>query len=575
VNGGGPTPCRLELQTVIGKILNELDIDKPERILYVGIAGPTATEDDLTYLKTRPFKTLDCDPETHPDIVADICNTGLPSNSFDRIIMTSTIEHVWDFRAALAECLRILAPNGWLVMDCPWMYRYHPEPTFGDYWRISAPALDRLLEDVGFAEVHSEMKEIQSYAWARKEALPNWDQQATSSHGEQSGFATRAAARVKMLINFTAGDLCEDDLCVDFGGSDGMTAEKFRKITRNAMECYDGQADRVEWARERGVPARQGLMESLPYADGEVAWGYCSHTLEHTLNLTKSLRELSRVISQGLLVIVPLETYEMRRRELAHHNGDASVDWWAQKIENAGFTVGWRSDLDYNATSNPMMCEGLIMAYKPEVWAKIKARVEAMKAAQREEQDRLDDIKHAEWARMRARRVVANLPDEVATSSWVDFGGGYGDAADEIMKACVDADIRVLDINPDKLVIAKSVGIPVIESDAASTGLDDASYDWIYSSHMLEHVDDLGAVLREMYRVSSKGVYLVVPLQEDTPELRNLYVSHKRFLPAIEDWVRELTAAGFVIHHARIESYLNDLPEADIVALKPGVTIEA
>jgi hypothetical protein len=61
-----------------------------------------------------------------------------------------------------------------------------------------------------------------------------------------------------------------------------------------------------------------------------------------------------------------------------------------------------------------------------------------------------------------------------------------------------------------------------------------------------------------------------VPLQEDTPQIRDFYTSHVRFSANPEVWAQYLRDAGLTVIHTQIERYLNDLPELDIIALKPG-----
>ncbi len=51
--------------------------------------------------------------------VGDLSQCHLPSNSFDAITLSQTIEHLYAPKATLLECLRILKPGGLLVMTTP------------------------------------------------------------------------------------------------------------------------------------------------------------------------------------------------------------------------------------------------------------------------------------------------------------------------------------------------------------------------------------------------------------------------------------------------------------------------
>ncbi len=71
---------------------------------------------------------------SHPNLTplqADICNSGLPNNKFDTVIMLSTMEHIGldtlygkagkdtSDQKAIDECLRVLKPKGKLLITTP------------------------------------------------------------------------------------------------------------------------------------------------------------------------------------------------------------------------------------------------------------------------------------------------------------------------------------------------------------------------------------------------------------------------------------------------------------------------
>lgn len=67
-----------------------------------------------------------------------------------------------------------------------------------------------------------------------------------------------------------------------------------------------------------------------------------------------------------------------------------------------------------------------------------------------------------------------------------------------------------------------------IESPAESLPFADASFDTVVSTHMLEHVRDLSAVLAELRRVAAKRVIIVVPCERPHCYTPNL---HLHFFP--------------------------------------------
>ncbi|MDO8493142.1 MAG: methyltransferase domain-containing protein [bacterium] len=65
---------------------------------------------------------LDVDPAVFPDILENMTDMkSIQDNSIDAIFTSHTIEHLYpdDVKIAMEECLRVLKPDGFLVMSCP------------------------------------------------------------------------------------------------------------------------------------------------------------------------------------------------------------------------------------------------------------------------------------------------------------------------------------------------------------------------------------------------------------------------------------------------------------------------
>ncbi|MCR5009657.1 MAG: methyltransferase domain-containing protein [Clostridia bacterium] len=92
-------------------------------------------------------------------ICADASDTGLPSESFDTIIMNDAFEHLADPEAVLAECKRLLRLGGRVFMNfppyghpygehlsdligIPWVHRLFPEQQCLEAYRLLAEELD-------------------------------------------------------------------------------------------------------------------------------------------------------------------------------------------------------------------------------------------------------------------------------------------------------------------------------------------------------------------------------------------------------------------------------------------------
>lgn len=98
---------------------------------------------------------LDIDPANpRATIVADLSRPeSLPAGAFDCFILTQTIHLIYDLRAALRSCHRLLRPGGVLLVTGPAVSRFRGG---ADFWRFTPASLERLLEEqFGQATVRS------------------------------------------------------------------------------------------------------------------------------------------------------------------------------------------------------------------------------------------------------------------------------------------------------------------------------------------------------------------------------------------------------------------------------------
>lgn len=85
------------------------------------------------------------------DVRADAAMLPFADASFDSIVSTQCLEHVWDGPGTIAEMHRILRPGGAVVLTTPFAYRIHD--SVHDYVRYTAHGLHRLFDSAGFAEM--------------------------------------------------------------------------------------------------------------------------------------------------------------------------------------------------------------------------------------------------------------------------------------------------------------------------------------------------------------------------------------------------------------------------------------
>lgn len=86
-----------------------------------------------------------------PDILGDAGRLPFASSSFDAVICSEVLEHVYDPPVVLREVYRALRPGGFLLACVPFIYRIHGDPD--DYGRYTDHYWRQVLRDQGFSEV--------------------------------------------------------------------------------------------------------------------------------------------------------------------------------------------------------------------------------------------------------------------------------------------------------------------------------------------------------------------------------------------------------------------------------------
>ncbi|HEX2952068.1 MAG TPA: methyltransferase domain-containing protein [Armatimonadota bacterium] len=132
----------------IEKFLSRYRDDIAGRVLEVADAtytrrfgrGRVTTSDVLHVSETKKPVTITADLTDAPSI---------PSETFDCIILTQTLQFIYDIRAAVGTLHRILKPNGVLLLTVPGIAPISPydQERWGEYWRFTSGSTTRLLTE--------------------------------------------------------------------------------------------------------------------------------------------------------------------------------------------------------------------------------------------------------------------------------------------------------------------------------------------------------------------------------------------------------------------------------------------
>jgi SAM-dependent methyltransferase len=125
-----------------GRVLEVAGREYTERF-----GGDAITRSDVLHVEEGHDATIVGDLET---------GRGIPAGSFDAIVLTQTLQFVFDVRAAARALYGALSPGGVLLLTATGISQVsrHDADRWGDYWRFTVQSLERVLgEQFGAANV--------------------------------------------------------------------------------------------------------------------------------------------------------------------------------------------------------------------------------------------------------------------------------------------------------------------------------------------------------------------------------------------------------------------------------------
>ncbi len=97
-------------------------------------------------------KSIGCDiMQSDKNMVDVIClatELSFANQTFDTVLSTQVLEHVYDGEKMIAEAFRILKPKGKVILTVPFAWELHEEPFH--YKHYTKHGLQKMFEDAGF-----------------------------------------------------------------------------------------------------------------------------------------------------------------------------------------------------------------------------------------------------------------------------------------------------------------------------------------------------------------------------------------------------------------------------------------
>ncbi len=140
---------RLSRRPVNSQIANFLSqCKKNDRILNIGSGGEISKVIEACLSeKNISFVSSDIDPNRNPDIVDDIVNSTISSNSFDYIVCAEVLEHVEHPHKAANNLISILDDGGKIFISTPFIFPTHDAPY--DFFRYTEFGLKKIFSGKG------------------------------------------------------------------------------------------------------------------------------------------------------------------------------------------------------------------------------------------------------------------------------------------------------------------------------------------------------------------------------------------------------------------------------------------
>jgi SAM-dependent methyltransferase len=131
---------------VRARIEYERRVASKDRVLDIGGRNATShsnrTLRELSTNTSTAIVSTDVVADYAPDLVDDICNTRIPSETFDGVYCAAVLEHVEDYAAAVHNIHKVLKPGGEVFIYVPFFWCVHD---LMDYHRFTFTELDRMV----------------------------------------------------------------------------------------------------------------------------------------------------------------------------------------------------------------------------------------------------------------------------------------------------------------------------------------------------------------------------------------------------------------------------------------------
>jgi len=118
------------------------------RVMDVGVQNPRRWIGD-------GYFTFGHSADTQSDRFGDLTNLPFAEEDLDAIVCTEVLEHCADPFYAVLEMHRVLKPGGLLLVTSPFLWPWHGNAHYPDYWRFTDQGWQHLLRDFSTVSIQA------------------------------------------------------------------------------------------------------------------------------------------------------------------------------------------------------------------------------------------------------------------------------------------------------------------------------------------------------------------------------------------------------------------------------------
>lgn len=124
-----------------------------EKATVLDMGGIKQGKRGLFNIEAYPLDTkyANISKKAAPDYLCDISNIPVQEESFEGIIISEVIEHIYSPQDVFTEAYRVLKPGGKVLICVPFMFHIHGDPS--DYGRYTHWYYLQALEEAGFKNI--------------------------------------------------------------------------------------------------------------------------------------------------------------------------------------------------------------------------------------------------------------------------------------------------------------------------------------------------------------------------------------------------------------------------------------